>query len=209
MFLVPGMGHCSGGPGPTTFDALTPLINWVENNVAPESIIATNSQGGNVVMSRPLCTYPKQARYIGSGATNDAANFACVDDGNNDPALEIPAREYLSPLVIQASAPDTLNLRNVRGKLVIVLSTPEGSDTFHQWVPSDIRAEAARAVSGKLSRDGRRYVVEFNRADLQGFNGGNPDGEDVDLMITGKLQHTGHFGGTSRFATSVTVRVRR
>src|SRR5206468_6247380 len=111
LFLVPGMGHCSGGPGPNTFDALPSLINWVENGQAPETIVATRSQGGVVVMSRPLCAYPKQARYVGSGPTTDAGSFACVDDGNNDPSLENPARDYLSPLIIQASAPDALNLR--------------------------------------------------------------------------------------------------
>jgi hypothetical protein len=157
-------------------------------------------------MSRPLCVYPKQARYSGSGATNEAANFVCIDDGSNDPSLENPARDYLSPLIIQASAPDALNLRNGGGKVVIVLSTPDGSDTFQQWVPSDIRAEGAAAISGRLSDDGKQYVVQFNRADLQSFNGGNPDSEDVDLMITGKLQHN---GVTSGFATSATVRVHR
>jgi len=203
---VPGMGHCSGGTGPNTFDALTPLVNWVENGQAPEGITATLSQGGTVVMSRPLCVYPKQARYAGSGATNDAANFVCIDDGHNDPSLENPARDYLSPLIIQASAPDALNLRNGGGKVVIVLSTPEGSDTFQQWMPSDIKAEGATAVSGRLSGDGKQYVVQFNRADLQSFDGGNPDGEDVDVMITGKLQHNGVISG---FATSATVRVHR
>jgi tannase/feruloyl esterase len=206
LFLVPGMGHCSGGPGPNTFDALTPLINWVENGQAPESIVATRSQGGSVVISRPLCAYPKQARYIGSGATNDAANFACIDDGNNDPSLENPARAYLSPVIIQAHAPDAFELRNGGGKVVIVLSTPSGSDTFQQWTPSEIRAEGASAISARLSGDGKQYVVQFNRADLQSFNGGNPDGDDVDLMITGKLEHNGI---TSSFATSATVRVHR
>lgn len=157
-------------------------------------------------MSRPLCAYPKQARYIGSGAPNDAANFVCIDDGNNDPSLENPAHAYLSPLIIQAHAPDALELRNRGGKVVIVLSTPAGSETFHEWVPSDIKAEGASAISATLSGDGREYVVQFNRADLQSFNGGNPDGEDVDLMITGKLQHNGIPSG---FATSATVRVGR
>jgi feruloyl esterase len=41
LFMVPGMYHCLGGPGPNVFDALTPLVNWVENGVAPETIIAT------------------------------------------------------------------------------------------------------------------------------------------------------------------------
>jgi hypothetical protein len=147
-----------------------------------------------------------QARYTGTGATNDAANFMCVDDGSNDPSLENPARDYLSPLIIQANAPDALNLRNGGGKVFIVLSTAQGSDSFRQWVPSEIKAEGAVAISGTLSGNGRQYVVQFNRADLQSFNGGNPDGEDVDIMITGKLRHNGI---TSGFATSATVRVHR
>ncbi|HZP85279.1 MAG TPA: hypothetical protein VFB54_00565, partial [Burkholderiales bacterium] len=92
------------------------------------------------------------------------------------------------------------------GKVVIVLSTATGSDTFHQWVPSDVKAEGATAISGRLSGDGKQYVVQFNRTDLQAFNGGNPDGEDVDVMITGRLQHNGISSG---FATSATVRVHR
>ena len=206
LFMVPGMGHCSGGPGPNTFDALTALVNWVEYGQAPESIVASRSQDGTIVMSRPLCAYPKQARYTGTGATNDAANFVCIDDGNNDPSLENPARDYLSPLIIQANASVALNLRNGGGKVVIVLSTPKGSDTFHQWVPSEIKAQGAASISGRLSGNGRQYVVQFNRADLQSFNGGNPESDDVDVMITGKLQHNGI---TSGFATSATVRVHR
>ena len=157
-------------------------------------------------MSRPLCVYPKQARYTGSGATNDAENFVCIDDGHNDPSLEKPGQDYLSPLIIQANAPDALNLRNGGGKVVVVLSTPEGSDTFQKWVPSEIKAEGAAAISGRVSGNGRQYLVQFNRADLQSFNGGNPDSGDVDVMITGKLQHNGI---TSSFATSATVRVHR
>jgi hypothetical protein len=78
LFLVPGMGHCGAGPGTTLFDAFTPLVNWVENGIAPDSIVATAPPGtpwpGRI---RPLCPYPKQARYIGSGDINDAANFVC------------------------------------------------------------------------------------------------------------------------------------
>jgi feruloyl esterase len=75
LFMVPGMNHCVGGPGPNVFDAFTPLVNWVEKGVAPETIIATNG-----VMSRPLCVFPKVAKYKGSGDTNVAANFTCVTD---------------------------------------------------------------------------------------------------------------------------------
>jgi feruloyl esterase len=83
LFMVPGMYHCSGGPGPNVFDALSPLVNWVENGVAPETIVATKFVGDTppaVEMTRPLCVYPKVAKYSGSGSTNMAANFVCVPD---------------------------------------------------------------------------------------------------------------------------------
>jgi feruloyl esterase len=83
LFMVPGMFHCAGGPGPNVFDALTPLVTWVEAGVAPETIVATkfvNDTPPAVEMTRPLCVYPKVAKYNGSGSTSDAANFTCVTD---------------------------------------------------------------------------------------------------------------------------------
>jgi len=83
LFMVPGMFHCSGGPGPNVFDALTPLVNWVEQGVAPETILATKFVADTpptVQMTRPLCVYPKVARYKGSGDSNQAANFVCITD---------------------------------------------------------------------------------------------------------------------------------
>ncbi|MEQ8953557.1 MAG: tannase/feruloyl esterase family alpha/beta hydrolase, partial [Gammaproteobacteria bacterium] len=78
LFMVPGMGHCRGGPGPDQFDALTALENWVENGVAPQSMEASKVQGGTVVMTRPLCAYPEVAQYNGNGSTDDGANFSCA-----------------------------------------------------------------------------------------------------------------------------------
>ena len=83
LFMVPGMFHCSGGPGPNVFDALTPLVTWVETGVAPETIVATkfvNDTPPAVQMTRPLCVFPKVAKYNGSGSTSIAANFTCVAD---------------------------------------------------------------------------------------------------------------------------------
>jgi feruloyl esterase len=77
MFLVPGMQHCSGGPGTDNFDMLTALENWVEKGQAPDTIPATHRTAGRVDRSRPLCPYPQVAVYSGSGSTDDAANFAC------------------------------------------------------------------------------------------------------------------------------------
>jgi len=81
LFMVPGMNHCKGGPGANVFDMLTPLVQWVEDDIAPRRIIAThyvnNDPTQGVAFTRPLCSYPQEAIYKGSGNTNDAANFAC------------------------------------------------------------------------------------------------------------------------------------
>lgn len=84
LFLVPGMSHCQGGPGPATFDALTSLEQWVEKGVAPDQILATqfvnNNPAQGVQRTRPLCPYPQVSKYKGSGDPNNAANFTCVED---------------------------------------------------------------------------------------------------------------------------------
>ncbi len=80
--MVPGMGHCSGGPGPDRFDALTALEDWVERGIAPERIIASKISDGEVSRTRPLCVYPELAQYDGSGSTDDAANFSCAAPAN-------------------------------------------------------------------------------------------------------------------------------
>jgi feruloyl esterase len=93
LFMVPGMYHCSGGPGPNTFDALTPLVNWVEEGVPPETIVATkfvNDTPPAVQMTRPLCVFPKVAKYKGSGSTSIAANFICVADEHDFNQMPAP-----------------------------------------------------------------------------------------------------------------------
>mgnify|MGYP003347387366 CR=1 FL=1 len=77
LFMVPGMLHCSGGPGADQFDALTALEHWVEQGDAPDMLRASKVVNGAVVRTRPLCAYPKSAVYNGAGSTDDAANFSC------------------------------------------------------------------------------------------------------------------------------------
>jgi len=77
LFLAPGMGHCGGGPGPNTFDALGALEQWVEHGEAPDQIPASHFSNGEVNRTRPLCPFPLVAQYQGSGSTDDAASFAC------------------------------------------------------------------------------------------------------------------------------------
>ncbi len=78
LFMVPGMFHCAGGVGCGTFDALTPLIRWVEDGAAPDRILAARVAGGKTVRTRPLCPYPQVARYQGKGSIDEAAGFTCV-----------------------------------------------------------------------------------------------------------------------------------
>jgi feruloyl esterase len=78
FFPVPGMAHCGGGTGTSTFDALAALEAWVERGILPETISASHSINGRVDRMRPLCAYPAVARYKGSGSIDDAANFSCI-----------------------------------------------------------------------------------------------------------------------------------
>ena len=78
LFMVPGMGHCGGGPGPNTFDVLGALDKWVADGVAPEKIIASHATNGTVDRTRPLCPYPLEAHWKGTGSTDKAENFDCA-----------------------------------------------------------------------------------------------------------------------------------
>jgi hypothetical protein len=94
LYMAPGMEHCAGGPGPSSFGQLgiptsigpkygvfDALVDWVEKGVPAEDVIATKYTADNkVLMTRPLCPYPSIAKYKGTGDTNDAANFACSKD---------------------------------------------------------------------------------------------------------------------------------
>jgi feruloyl esterase len=77
LFMVPGMGHCSGGTSPNRFDALAALEPWVEKGAAPDKMIAAQIAQGATVRTRPLCVYPQVAKWNGTGSTDDAANFTC------------------------------------------------------------------------------------------------------------------------------------
>ena len=96
--MVPGMQHCEGGPGPDSsgqsgvptpadpdHNIYTALERWVERGEAPSTIIATkyvddSNPAKGVRMTRPLCPYPQVAKYRGSGGTDDALNFGCIEE---------------------------------------------------------------------------------------------------------------------------------
>ena len=94
LFLAPGVLHCGFGPGPHAFgnlgpsgpldadhDTLMALERWVEQGVAPARIVATKYRDDDpargVLMQRPLCPYPQQAKWDGRGLTDQATSFRC------------------------------------------------------------------------------------------------------------------------------------
>jgi len=81
LFMVPGMHHCGGGPGPNVFDPLTPLISWVEQGAAPDSLLAVHFANNDpstkkTTRTMPLCAYPATALFTG-GNMNDADAWVC------------------------------------------------------------------------------------------------------------------------------------
>jgi feruloyl esterase len=80
LFMLPGVLHCGGGPGPDTFDEMAAISRWVEQKQKPTRIVASHLTDGKVDRTRPLCPYGQVAKYNGSGDTNDAASFSCAAD---------------------------------------------------------------------------------------------------------------------------------
>jgi feruloyl esterase len=94
LFMVPGMGHCGGGPGAGVLfqseeatavpldpdrDMLTALEQWVEHGRAPAEFVASRlNKDGAIERTRLVCAYPTVAKYRGTGDTNHAENWECL-----------------------------------------------------------------------------------------------------------------------------------
>lgn len=78
LFMVPGMFHCSGGPGCNTADWLGAVMDWVEKGTAPAQLTGAHIESGKITRTRPLCPYPQVARYRGTGSIDEAGSFSCV-----------------------------------------------------------------------------------------------------------------------------------
>ncbi len=90
LFMLGGIGHCQGGPGVGNFGGASPaaqpdarhdvvraLDAWVRKGKAPAMLIGTHITDGKPDRTRPLCAYPREARYDGRGDSNDARSFTC------------------------------------------------------------------------------------------------------------------------------------
>ena len=77
MFMLPGVLHCAGGPGPDQADWAAVIDGWVDKGHAPERVIASKMAKGSTTRTRPLCVYPQRAVYSGTGGIDDEKNFVC------------------------------------------------------------------------------------------------------------------------------------
>jgi feruloyl esterase len=129
FFLLPGVGHCGGGEGPSQVDVVSPLMAWTELNRAPAMLVAGKTagrgEGGRraepyaaepaapTLFTRPVFPYPQVARYTGTGDPKDAANYLPVQ-----PAVPVPP--HLPPEIAQLFGPDNQKLYLVEnGRLVV------------------------------------------------------------------------------------------
>ena len=78
LLLIPGMAHCGGGDGTSTFDMIPVIDARVETDKATESIPASRVRTGVTDRTRPLCPFPEQTVYQRSGSTDGPANFMCA-----------------------------------------------------------------------------------------------------------------------------------
>jgi feruloyl esterase len=78
LFYAPGVSHCEGGVGAYPDALFDNMVKWVEQGIAPDTVNATSppdSEGKT--FNRPLCPYPKQQYYKGSGDITSGENFGC------------------------------------------------------------------------------------------------------------------------------------
>ena len=73
LFMLPGMGHCRGGPGLNGFDSTHAIEQWVEHGVVPKQLEGRGANG----LTRPLCPYAQWAEYAGNGDLKDGRNWSC------------------------------------------------------------------------------------------------------------------------------------
>ena len=123
LYLIPGMGICGGGRGPTEFDLLTRMLAWVETGTAPGAILTSTTaqvstfgqpdggDGGHggmpppaalgvaplPDMTRPVWPLPATARYIGSGDPNVAASWTQGPDAEIVALRDWAGADFFTP----------------------------------------------------------------------------------------------------------------
>jgi len=79
VFPVPGMNHCEGGPATDQTNAFAALVAWVEHGRAPDQLDGSASQSSPWPgRKRPICRFPKYARYDRHGDIEKEGSFTCA-----------------------------------------------------------------------------------------------------------------------------------
>jgi feruloyl esterase len=196
LYMVPGAGHCGGGIGyyPTWNDGFGALVDWVEHGIEPGAIIGARAANTDplwpAARTRPICTYPEVARYLGEGSIDDASNFTCVKT--------IPAHVRIEP--------DQLSLTSGKPYFTALIELPHQGD----WRATSAVCEGAPAV--KLTRHGHSYKATFNKQDLKNITAGGEVTFTVTVFVERQGRHQGHHCGHAddnpiAFEGSDTVRV--
>jgi hypothetical protein len=197
FYMVPGMGHCTGGVGCGNVDWFTPLVNWLENGIKPGSLIGSSTT--SLARTRPICRYGEVARYVGTGSIDDANNFTCVEI--------IPAEVRFEP--------ETIDLDS-NGTFTAFIRFPERdhmrnwSQHRRDWEIISVVSEGASAV--KVAEKGDTYIAKFNRQDLKNITPGEAVTFTVTVIVEPKWYHKDnwhheHDTDQIAFEGSDTVRV--
>ena len=181
LYLVPGMGHCGSSDVAPYYiaaagqvvkqgsnfgfsvpnyadprhDVMLAMIQWVENGMAPQEIVATKWKNDTVdeglVMQRPLCAYPLRAVYSGSGDTNKAESWSCKEGD----VLDFPAQNGSLGTV---KALDKLGANGMYNyscgnNCSVDSETPDGTETSS--LSSSTASSGAAQATGSKSAAGR------------------------------------------------------
>jgi feruloyl esterase len=94
FFTDPGVAHCGGGAGPDTIDPFSLLVDWVEQGLAPDTMIASKlSSSGSVLFQRTLCRYPYMGQFINGDNPLLASSWRCVEGPTGVPLQGYPLRD--------------------------------------------------------------------------------------------------------------------
>lgn len=80
LYLLPGVLHYEGGPGPDKADWIKVITGWVEKDEAPERVIVSKIKNNQIVMTRPVYPFPAKVIYDGTGNPNQEKSFKLAKD---------------------------------------------------------------------------------------------------------------------------------
>lgn len=76
LFLIPGMYHCDRGEGLGSLDVTTPLMDWVEDGKAPETLAAAATEAdAQAGRTRPIHRFPYLTELRPGGKAQNPADW--------------------------------------------------------------------------------------------------------------------------------------